>query len=142
MTQIDFYILNSSFSLEREKFACRLVEKAYKLGHRIFVQVADQDQQSTLDKLLWTFRQGSFVPHDLDTSTESESTPVVIGYEGQAIGQREVLVNLSNDIPQNYRSYDRMTEIVDQTSSTTQSARERFRFYRDQGLEIKTHQVN
>ena len=37
MTRIDFYIVQHSEPSSRERFACRLAEKAYRLGHRIYI---------------------------------------------------------------------------------------------------------
>ncbi|MGD8642852.1 MAG: DNA polymerase III subunit chi, partial [Chromatiales bacterium] len=34
MTRVDFYLLRDSHPLARQRFACRMAEKAYRLGHR------------------------------------------------------------------------------------------------------------
>ncbi|RFA38004.1 hypothetical protein CAL65_06490 [Alkalilimnicola ehrlichii] len=58
--RIDFYILDENGGEGCEQFTCRLTEKAYDQGHKIFIRAATPEQASTVDKLLWTYRQGSF----------------------------------------------------------------------------------
>ncbi|MEZ5578324.1 MAG: DNA polymerase III subunit chi [Candidatus Competibacteraceae bacterium] len=44
--------------------ACRLADKAYGLGHTVYLFTASEARAAALDDLLWTFRQDSFVPHE------------------------------------------------------------------------------
>ena len=62
MTKVDFYLLGEGAD-SRERIACRLAEKAWRLGNRVYVLAPDQAAAQALDELLWTFSQGSFVPH-------------------------------------------------------------------------------
>ena len=41
MTQVDFYILPSADPLARLDFACKLTEKAWRMGHRIYLHCSD-----------------------------------------------------------------------------------------------------
>jgi len=63
MTQVDFYILSDETGTARALLACRLTEKAWKQGHRVYINTASPQQLADLDDLLWTFRAGSFIPH-------------------------------------------------------------------------------
>ena len=65
MTKVDFYVLGTSGDRARQHFACRLAEKAYRLDNTIHIRTIDQRAAEQLDELLWTFRDGSFVPHEL-----------------------------------------------------------------------------
>ncbi|MEM7284454.1 MAG: DNA polymerase III subunit chi, partial [Pseudomonadota bacterium] len=76
MTRVDFYILKDTAPEARELFAARLVEKAYRLGHKVFVHTANMHLATLFDEYLWTFRDGSFVPHCIEGSEEERFAPV------------------------------------------------------------------
>ena len=79
-TRVSFYVLTGTEPGSRLGYACRLVEKVYKLQHRIHAHAADGSMAKNLDDLLWTFRQGSFVPHELLAPGGSPPlAPVTIG---------------------------------------------------------------
>ena len=67
MPEVSFYILPSESQEERYLFACKLIEKAYRSGHFCYVLTDDAEQSQILDDLLWTFRAGSFIPHQVYT---------------------------------------------------------------------------
>ncbi len=138
VTRIDFYILEIAGAEARERFACRLAEKAYDAGHRAFILTEDEAQTERLDTLLWTFRQGSFVPHA--TSAERDGEPVAIGSESPAPDD-EVLINIRDTEPKEWRRWPRVAEIVDQREPVLQASRRRFRGYRDAGVTPHTHRI-
>lgn len=56
-------------------FVCRLTEKAYTLGHRIYIQTESDQQSKLLDDLLWQYEASSFIPHiTLDDSGDSRDS--------------------------------------------------------------------
>jgi len=138
MTHIDFYILAGEQAHGREKLACRLAEKVYKLGHRLYIHTGDAAHSRLLDELLWTFRSGSFVPHELRDDDES---PVRIGHDPEQAAPAEVLINLAPQVPLFFSQYERVAEIIDQSPAHKDSGRERYRFYRDRGYTLKTHNI-
>lgn len=140
MTRVDFYVLIDSASQGRELFACRLIEKAYKQGNRVYVHVADSNQERAMDDLLWTFSQGSFVPHGTQSSSAMNS-PVRIGHGPPGPDAGEVLVNLATGIPAFYERFARVAEFVEPVEPQRSLARERFRHYRDHGCQVASHEV-
>ena len=48
----------------RLKLACKLAEKAYLASQSVLVWHTDRGELEALDELLWTFADGSFVPHE------------------------------------------------------------------------------
>src|SRR5690625_513379 len=141
MTKVDFYVLTCAKVQPREQFACRLTEKAYQLGHQIYLHVEDQRQAQAMDDLLWTFRQGSFVPHDLISIEGAIKAPVLIGYGDKPDTKMDVLINLCLDVPQFFPQFRRIVEIVDQDKGQRHAGRERYRHYRDQGCLLETHKI-
>ncbi len=146
MTRVDFYILADASPQARELFACRVVEKAYNLGHGVYLHTAGTQQAEKLDRLLWTFKQNSFVPHAIDGRSPDPDAPVLIGYNNQLSDehhaqQRQVLVNLAPDVPLFFSSFERVAEIIDQNEEHKISGRARYRFYRDRGYSLENHNI-
>lgn len=144
--RVSFYVLRDADPGSRLGYACRLVEKAYKLHHRIHAHAADAGMARQLDELLWTFRQGSFVPHELLPSDGSPPrAPVTIGSPEppgpDTPPPADLLVNLAGDVPPFFASFARVAEIIDGSPECRAAGRVRLRFYRQQGLEPETHEV-
>jgi len=139
MTTVDFYILPGNTVIQRYIFACRLVEKAYKLGHRVYIHADSREQVKEIDEQLWSFRKTSFVPHT--TETEDQHSQIVIGCGDVNHLQDGLLVNLSNDVPDIFSRFDRVSEIVVQDPVITASTRESYRFYRDRGYQLVSHDM-
>ena len=101
----------------------------------------------SLDELLWTFRQGSFVPHELLTPGRRASTaPVTIGSAdadgaGRAARRGPADQSRRPRCPAFFNRYPRIAEIIDGSPAGREAGRARHRFYRDQGLEPETHEV-
>jgi len=52
-----------------------------------------------------------------------------------------VLINLAGDVPEFFSRYQRVAEVVDANATRREQSRERYRFYRDRGYKLNTHQV-
>lgn len=141
MTRVDFYVLPGTEPRDRHLTACRLAEKAYRLGHRCYIQTASAQDDTVLDELLWTFRQGAFLPHAVWRGEPDAGTPILLGNPSPPLFLREVLIHLANPIPDAYDRFARVVEIVDADEETREAARRRFRFYRERGLSPMTHQL-
>jgi DNA polymerase III subunit chi len=144
MTQVDFYILASDSEDARLQLACRIVDKATQQDQCVFINSASEVEAKKLDDLLWTFSQGSFIPHRIvrDEPKVAPIEPVIIGLNQPPVGERwDVLVNLAADVPEFFSRYQRVAEVVDGNSVRREQSRERYRFYRDRGYKLNTHQV-
>jgi len=138
--RIDFYIApDSGDSLT---IACRLAEKAWQAGHRIYMLAGSPAQADTVDTRLWTFRDISFVPHARYKGDADPAEPVLIGHEPLQPQGADVLINLAETVPACYTQFERVIEIVDHDKPARARARERFRAYRDQGHDPETHELN
>lgn len=93
-----------------------------------------------MDDLLWTFRQGSFVPHE-PYVPEGGEAPVLIGFGGLAPGGQDVLLNLGGMMSGGHDGYPRIAEIVDQDPDVRRTGRDRYRQYQASGMELQTHQI-
>jgi DNA polymerase-3 subunit chi len=138
---IDFYLIAGQTNNERLRFACRLIDKAYTQQHRVYVQVTDAATAHTMNDLLWIFRDVSFVPHDLDGGEFATKSPVVIGFRDNPNDHSDILVNLDTQIPKFFTDFERVVEIVHADKTLQQAMRNNYRYYRDQGLAIQTHDL-
>ena len=142
MTQVDFYVLAEQASGNRFTLACRLSEKIYHQGRRILIHTENLEETRHMDRLLWTFRQGSFVPHAAAGECETTITPVIITLEASmAEAEHDVLINLTAEIPAIFSRFDRVAEIIDKEPQVVTAGRERFRFYRDRGYPLNKHDI-
>ncbi|MEQ8800377.1 MAG: DNA polymerase III subunit chi [Salinisphaeraceae bacterium] len=141
MTEVSFYIVEAEGADAGMRTACRLAEKAHDQGHRVYLHVADAAAAQTLDGLLWTFRQGSFVPHLVATARgEQDPTPVVIGHDAEPPGDfDDVLISLTDEVPAFFSRFARSLEIV--TPANRLAARQRYRFYQERGYPLETHKI-
>lgn len=140
--RIDFYVLSEDLPDARERLSCRLAEKAWKLGHRVYVHAGSTAQAAAIDDLLWTFRDGSFVPHARASDRSEPAPPVLIGSSGEAPPDAaDVLINLDNEVPDFYTRFARIAEIVEPLEPARAAGRARFRFYREHGFEPQSHNV-
>lgn len=141
MTKIDFYLLTGSGQQAREAMACKLIEKIFKLQHKLYIHTESQQDAQRLDDLLWTFRPGSFIPHAIYRPGQLPDTPIVIGCQDQSPDYGEVLLNLAHNVPLFFSQFDRVAEVVDAEDNARALARTRFKFYKDRGYELSTHEI-
>lgn len=142
MTEVSFYLVEDGAENAGMRFACRLAEKAHAQGRRLYFHVENEAAGAALDELLWTFRQGSFIPHAPAAALEGEDdpTPVAIGTGGEPPpGFDDVLVNLTAEVPDFFSRFHRTVEIV--TPATRDAGRRRYRFYQERGYSLETHRV-
>ena len=142
MPEITFYVLNSESIYDRYLFACKLIEKAYNSGKFCYVLLDSIEQCQRLDDMLWTFRAGSFIPHQLFTGVVPEITKqVLIGTANAPELWQNVVFNLSLHMPQEWQQAQRVLEILDNNEMTKAAGRERYRAYKQAGIEIVTHKI-
>ena len=137
MTTIDFY-----FNAEdRLQVACRLAGKAASQKKRLLIYAPQTDVAQRIDRMLWTWPAIGFIPHCLSDDALAQETPVLISVEAAAGPSCEVLLNLSQDCPPHFERFDRLLEIVSREENDRQAGRARFKFYRDRGYAIQSHDL-
>lgn len=129
-------------------FACRLLRKAQRGGHRLVV-TAPAERLAALDEQLWTFEPLAFVPHVrlpcADTAVLAR-TPIWLA-DGQirALTQAQeagepvpaILVNLGQPAPLDMTGLERLVEIVGIDVDEAQAARGRWRAYKAAGHAVE-----
>ena len=141
MARVDFYVLNQAGQHSRQTIACRLAEKAYRLDNTVHIHTGSRGDADRLDELLWTFRDGSFVPHERISSGRAAESPITIGCEDEPVQPRDLLINLCDEIPPCAEGFPRVAELVTSDDDCKQLSRRRFAAYRDQGHSLETHNL-
>jgi len=166
--RVDFYVLEGTGTPARLKVACRLAEKAYLASQRALIWHTDRAELEMLDELLWTFADGSFVPHDWLTSNgfpgvssgidnspgrvsevspdsrqrlleTSAEAPVLLSAGSAPAVPFDFVVNLAAELPPFLHLTRRIGEIVDGDEERRRAGRARFKAYRELGVEPVTH---
>lgn len=138
MTQIDFYT-NVADKLHT---ACRITAKAHGQGLRVMLLCPDADVAHQLDRALWINPPLGFVPHCFPGDPLAPVTPVIVDHEGGDPLHDQVLLNLRPEWPPFFSRFQRLVEIVSRDDGDRQGARERYKFYRDRGYDIRTHDLS
>lgn len=139
MAQVDFYILPEDNSLSPLLYTVRLVEKAFRLGHRLYIHTADATQTNALSDQLWQ-RQESFLAHSTDVGNADSA--ILVSHQGQPGSHCGVLVNLAGIIPPFFQQFQRIAEIVPGRPESRSQSRDNFRFYKEKGYALKTHNIS
>jgi DNA polymerase-3 subunit chi len=138
MTQIDFYTRVD----DRLHTACRLAAKARSHGLRVTLFCPDRETAARLDRMLWTVPATGFLPHCTPADRLAPVTPVLIDTTGDTQLHDEMLINLHREWPAFFSRYQRLAEIVSADDNDRALARDRYKFYRDRGYEIRTHDLS
>ena len=142
MARVDFYVLSQADERARHMLACKLAEKAWRLDNTVYIHAKDSGDAERLDGLLWTFRDGSFVPHGLAGRNDgTEDSPIMIGSGPEGIEGRDLLINLCDEIPPFAEGFPRVAELVTSDETCRLASRKRYATYRDQGHELNTHKL-
>ena len=137
MTEVLFYT-NASDKL---RTTCQLSCKAIELNRRIMVLTPQAQVTEQLSKMLWSTPSTGFTPHCRATDRLAEVTPVIVDHSAEPVVHEDVLINLREEMPSFFSRFQRLVEIVTSDPDDRARARERYRYYRDRGYEIVTHDL-
>ncbi len=100
--RVDFYLLPGTNIQNIQQFCCRLAEKAWKLGNTVFIRTENEQQAQQLDNLMWTYSDGSFLPHTMENNTQKSEAPIIIGSKTEPASTVDLMINLANHIHEHY----------------------------------------
>lgn len=138
MTSIDFY----HGANDKVQAACRLIGDLYAEGRKVLVYAPADATAAQVDRLLWVQPSIGFVPHCRSDSPLAAETAILIGASLDDTRHHDVLVNLDGDLPPAFSRFERLIEIVGTDDADRQPARARYKFYRDRGYPLTTHDLN
>lgn len=137
MTSIDFY----THVTDRLEVAGKLVAKAFAQHGSVRVLTPDAATTEELDRWLWCKPALSFLPHCRVDSALASDTPIWVDHVAQHPGPAAVLINLAPAPPPFFSRFERLAEIVGVGAADAAAGRERYRFYRERGYELRTHSL-
>ncbi len=135
MTEVLFY----THSADRFHTACQVTAKAHSLRKRVMLLTPDAATTDKVSRLLWTTPAIGFFPHCRSGDRLAAVTPIIVDHLSDPLVHDEVLINLCDQTPECFSRFHRLVEIVGIDEAARAAARERYRFYRDRGYQIRTH---
>jgi DNA polymerase-3 subunit chi len=133
LTQVFFY----HGAADKIAAACALLSGAYAKKKAMLVYANENAVASSVDRMLWTHSALSFVPHCRADSPLAAETPILITDKLETIHQDERLMNLSQEIPPGFSRFQSLIEVVGQEETDRATARDRVKFYKEQGCEVR-----
>ena len=97
----------------------------------------DSEIAGALDRHLWMHPANGFIPHVRSDSPLADETPILIAKTLESTPQNERLINLSDEIPPGFSRFTSVIEVVGQDDTERRAGRERVKFYKDRGYEVR-----
>ena len=146
MTRIDFYGLPEVRPEARERFAVRLLTRAWREGLRSVLLLPDAAATARLDAALWA-TPTAFLPHATAASDDAAAVPILLATPrelapGALLGDGAgLLVNLTDAVPEGFAAFERVAEIVCSDEEMRARARAQYRYYRERGYPLDYHEL-
>jgi len=140
-TRVDFYLLGDSSINSVHLFCARLAEKAWRLGHRVWIRTENPAASRALDDLLWSYQEGGFLPHAKISDPEAEDSPILIGENAPQIGVN-LVINLGHEVPEYCDAYPRIAEIINADEELKRQGRARYAHYAKSNYTLEHHTIN
>jgi len=138
MTTIDFY----THVPDRLEVAARIIAKAHAAHGSVRVLTPDDATTEALDRRLWLVPPTGFLPHCRTDSPLAAQTPIWIGHSLEHDGVATVLVNLHQSPPPFFSRFERLAEIVGTDAADVAAGRDRWKFYKERGYELRPHNLS
>ena len=141
MARACFYVLNANTEAHLPRLISQLIAPLVKQRRKIVVLAAQQEQAEAIDEALWQFPVQQFIPHNLYGEGPVAGTPVLIGWQqplAELTQQRNVIINLQASAPELARQTQFIIDIVPADEAGKEQARERYRHYRNLGIQLDT----
>jgi DNA polymerase-3 subunit chi len=139
----DFYLLNQTEKESSYRWACQLIYTAWKENKSVYVFCENETEAKIMDDMLWTFKDISFIPHQLMTEpVQSSLIRILIGYYAAPVSPpvAQMLLNLSQTTPEFFENYSHIIEVVPQEPKERENARKSYKAYKQAHYECVTHQ--
>lgn len=144
MTRVDFYVLSDTSEAGRVELVCKLAEKACGRAQKVHLYSSDRQLLREIDARLWDFRPLSFIAHRLLPESyvlnSDDNDPVLLS-SSEPGSDRNVLMNLDNEVPPFFSRFERTLEIVNKAPEIQAAGRDRYRFYKQRGYPLQHHNV-
>lgn len=132
MTAVQFYHLTAT---PLERALPKLLEKATAAGMRSLVVANNDERMEQLNQLLWTYDQGSFLPHGSTRDGHAEQQPILLSTDAAPANGARLLVVTDGRMAEG--EFERVLDMFDGNDpEAIASARSRWTLYKNNGHEI------
>lgn len=133
MTRIIFYsnLANKQLTL------FNLVQQALEKKHLVAILAESEQAANQVNSALWQGGTTSFLPNVLASHAHASETPVLIDWQEKTLFQDDILINLTQLQLTAFSRFRQLIELVSNDEADKVAARQRFKFYRDRGYEIR-----
>lgn len=132
--KINFYHLTQT---PLGKALPRLLEKVIEADMRAVVKLEDEESVEKLNTELWTYTTKVFLPHGSAKDGYPKEQPIYLTAKNENPNGAEVFVFVGNTEPYALENFKKCMYMFDgNDSGQLQTARSRWKQYKDQGFEI------
>jgi len=133
MTRIQFY----SNVTDKQAAITVLAQKALVRKNVITIMTESEQAAKDYNQGLWQQGDTSFLPSVLASHALAKTTPIVIDWQENQLCQDDILINLSHNQLTVFSRFKHLIELVGTDEQEKVLARQRYKFYRDRGYEVK-----
>lgn len=137
MTTVDFY----TRCADPFRVVAQIVGKAWAQHGSVRVVTADEAMTASLEQWLWQWPATGFTPHCRLGHALASETPVLVDHRLEHEGPLAVLINLHASPPPFFARFERLAEIVADREEDIAAGRERWRFYKERGYDLRSHNL-
>ena len=140
MPQIDFYLVQDASMVH---VACKLLEKVYQQKMTAHAHCENETLATQANEMLWTFKDASFIPHELVSEINDHEPPISIGFgEQMPPAIYDVLLTLSAELPEFATQFERILFIIPTSNEAwKQVARDYYKDFKAQGWQVNHHTI-
>ncbi len=122
------------------RVVCDVVENEFALGNKVIINVKDEEEGKTLDNMLWSWKQSSFIPHSFTASlSDSMKDPVLITTDISENLSYNTLILVNPSEVENFNNYNTVIDFAEKYNPTKlETDRKRYKLYRDNKFTLET----
>jgi len=134
LTAVRFYHL---LSLPLEKALPKLMEAAYANGVKTLIH-GREDQVEALDRAIWTFHPGKFIPHGTERDPYPDEQPILLSTGFHPLNDATLLVMVDGTLYEAPHPFARVFDVFDGTDDeAVAAARQRWAAYKAKGWTLE-----
>jgi DNA polymerase-3 subunit chi len=137
MTEVTFYtnVTNQIHLISK------LLHKAQTTRRKLHISVQDEGHRQSITSDIYRIDPTSFFGINPPASESMHDLTSAIISHTRNYFHKDIIVNLTLEVPDNFSSFKRLIEIVQQDKQHVELARARYRWYKDRGYSITTHKL-
>jgi len=138
MTRVQFY----SNVTDKQVAITVLAKRALAKNNLMTIMAESEQMAQAYSQGLWQQEGSHFLPNVLASHTLAKATPIVIDWQEKQLCQDDILINLSHNQLTVFSRFKQLIELVGVDEQEKVLARQRYKFYRDRGYEVKHVDAN